>query len=234
VRFWYNAWFDLAQLGGSSEQALLNPYSQFVNAEAVGNDNIDVAIDWLQAGGVGAVIVHDKTSKEVYHDWQKPDKYEGRLEKIYNHEGDRIYRVPRRYEALARVVDSTRIHAIPVTDTQMEYDLLRKYVDVVERGPDSPVQLVQDGTDQMRLHASLQPGQSVLVQETYDPAWKAYVNGVRVPTASDALHFTLIDPGPGDHDVLLRFETPFENRAGQVIFFLTLGVVAWMLWHGRP
>jgi hypothetical protein len=233
VRFWYNTWFDIPELGGASEQGLLNPHSQFLNAEAVGNDNIDAAIEWLQAGGVGAVIVHDKTSKEVYHDWQKPDKFEGKLEKVYNHEGDRIYLVPRRYRPLARVVDAARIRAIPVTDTQIEYDQLRKYVDVVERGPESAVDLVRPGTDEIWLHARLERGQQLLVQETYDPSWKAYVNGAAVPTATDPLRFLLIDAGPGEHDVLVRFETPLENRVGQGIFFVTLAAVAWMLWHGR-
>jgi hypothetical protein len=235
VRFWYNAWFDIPQLGGSSEQGLLNPYSQYVNAEAVGNDNIDAAIEWLQAGGVGAVIVHDKMSTEVYHDWQKPDKYEGKLEKIYNNAGDRIYRVPRRWEAVARVVDAARIHAIPVSDAQMDYDTLRKYLDIVERGPDSPVQLQWDGTDQMRLHARVGAGQLMLVQETYDPAWRAYVDGRSVPApfSSDAFHFMLIDTGPGEHDVLLRFETPLENQAGKVIFFITVIAIAGLVWRAR-
>src|SRR5262249_37853144 len=68
--------------------------------------------------------------------------------------------------------------------------------------------------------------------ETYDPAWKAYVNGAIVPTATDPLHFLLIDAGPGEHDVVVRFETPLENRVGQGIFFVALAAVAWMLWHG--
>jgi hypothetical protein len=201
----------------------------------MGNDVIPAAIAWLQAGGVGCVIVHDKTSKEVYHDWQKPDKFEGSLDKIYNHEGDRIYRVPRRFEPLARVVDGAQIRALPVSDTEMEYGQLEKYVALVERGPDSPVQLTRDGTDQMRLHARLLPGQLVLVQETYDPAWKPYVDGRSspAPTFKDPLHFLLIDAGPGEHDILLRFETPLENRAGQVIFYLTLAVLAGIFWHGR-
>jgi hypothetical protein len=233
VRFWYNAWYDLPQLGGSSEQGLLNINSQHANAEAVLDDDINAAIAWLQATGVGAVIVHDKTSKEVYHDWPKPDRFEGRLEKIYNHEGDRIYRVPRRFETLARVVDAAEIRAIQPTESLMEYGLVQKYVAAVEHGPDSPVTLERHGTDEIRLHARLQRGQLLLLQETYDPAWKAYVQGKAVSTAEDGMHFLLIDAGAGDRDVLLSFETPLENRVGQVFFFLTVAAIAWMLWQGR-
>jgi hypothetical protein len=233
VRFWYNAWYDLPQLGGSSEQGLLNPNSQFANAEAVLDDDVDAGIAWLQATGVGAVIVHDKTSKEVYHDWPKPDRFEGKLEKIYNNEGDRIYRVPRRFEQLARVVDAAQIRAIAPSDSLLDYGLVRKYVDAVEHGPNSLVSLERRDTDEMRLDAQLQPGQLLLVQETYDPAWKAYVNGAAVPIARDAMHFLLIDAGTGDRDVLLRFETPLENRIGQVVFFLAVAAVAWLVWPRR-
>jgi uncharacterized membrane protein YfhO len=107
---------------------------------------------------------------------------------------------------------------------------VQKYVDAVEHGPDSPVTLQRPDTDEMRLHARLQPGQLLLVQETYDPAWKAYVNGTAVPTAQDGMHFLLVDAGAGDRDVTLRFETPLENRAGQVIFFLSVIAVGWLVW----
>ncbi len=33
--------------------------------------------------------------------------------------------------------------------------------------------------------------------------------------------FMLIDAPEGDHRIQMRFETPLENRAGQVLFVLT-------------
>ena len=47
-----------------------------------------------------------------------------------------------------------------------------------------------------------------------------------VPIAKDPVGFLLLDPGPGEHDVLLRFETPLENRVGQAISVLALLAVA--------
>ena len=139
VRFWYNAWYDLPQLGGGSEQGLLNIHSQYAYGHAVGDEDPEVCVAWLQAMGTGAVIVHDKTSQEVYHDWGKPEKFEGKLEKVYDLKGDRIYRVPRRYEALARVVDGARILSIRQSKEELDYASIKKYVDAVERGPDAPV-----------------------------------------------------------------------------------------------
>ena len=230
VRFWYNAWHDLPQLGGGSEQGLLNMNVQYAYSNAVSNDDLTVAIDWLQAMGVGAVIVHDKSSTEIYHDWQKPAKFHGKLEKIFdNQSGDRIYRVPRRDESLARVVDTAQIRAIPPSPPEIAYASLHRYVDAVEHGPNASAEVHRIDTDGMRVKAHLQPGQLLLVQETYDPAWKSYDNGRAVSIVKDPMGFLLLDPGPGDHDLLLRFQTPLENRAGTIVSALALLAIVWLV-----
>ncbi len=234
VRFWYNAWFDLPQLGGGSEQGLLNMNAQYAQASAISGDDTEIGIAWLQAMGVGAVIVHDKTSAEVYHDWGKPEKFEGKLESIYdNHAGDRIYRVPRRYESPARIVEAARILAIRSSQPIIDDGSLRKYVDVVEHGPAAPVEFQRSGTDGMQMRARLAEGQRLLVQETYDPAWRSYAEGRAVPIAKDALGFLLLNPGPGEHDLVLRFEKPLENRIGTAVTWLTLLAIAWLVWRSR-
>ena len=232
VRFWYNAWYDLPQLGGGSEQGLLNLNAQYAQANALANPDAAIGIHWLQAMGVGAVIVHDKNSAEVYHDWGQPEKFEGKLATAYdNHAGDRIYLVPRRIPALARVVDAGRIRAIQPYTREPDDAALRQYLDLVENGPDSLPNLQWLETGAMRIQTRLQPGQLLLVQETYDPAWRSYSNRRPVPIARDAIGFMLLDPGPGDHDLLLRFETPLENRIGAAMTLLSLLVIAWLVWR---
>jgi hypothetical protein len=229
VRFWYNAWYDLPQLGGGSEQGLLNVNTQWAQANAVANDDAAVSIAWLQAMGTGAVYVDDKNSTEIYHDWSKSEKFEGKLEKLYDDRtGNRIYRVPRRYDPLARVVDAARIHAIAPNSPQTDYAALHRYVDAIERGPAAPLNLHRIGTDGIRIRTQIESGQRLLVQETYDPAWRAYSVGRPVPISRDPMGFLLLDPGSGDHDILLRFETPFENRAGMVVSLMAAAAVLWM------
>jgi hypothetical protein len=82
----------------------------------------------------------------------------------------------------------------------------------------------------MRVKAEVAAGQSVLIQETWDPAWRAYVGGKHVPIRRDpVMHFMLVDTGPGTHELEVRFETPLENRVGQVLMVLSLGLVGWLL-----
>jgi hypothetical protein len=229
VRFWYNAWHDLPQLGGGSEQGLMNLNSSYAYGHVAAHETAEVPIAWLQATGTEAVIVHDATSKELYHDYVKPEKFEGVLKKLYDDgAGNRIYRVPRRHTHLARVVDSRGIRRFVLTEAEMPAEQLMAYVDTIERGPDSLVDQVWLDPRRMRIRARLRPGESVLVQETFDPYWKAYVAGRPVPVSSDVLGFQLLDPGPGDHDILLQFETPLENRIGVAAFGISALLAAWL------
>jgi len=95
-------------------------------------------------------------------------------------------------------------------------------VDVVENGPDSPVTLEREGTDAMLLRTKLSPGQAILVQETYDPAWQAWSNGQRLPLHADAMGFMVVGAPPGEDQIRLAFVMPFENRVGWVLTGISL------------
>ncbi len=211
VRFWYDAWHDLPQVGGGSEQGLMNltPYEAQWQLTA-GND---VAQDvlWMQAVGADAIIVHDQRSQEIYHDFTYPQRFQGKLEAVFDSgEGDVIYRIPRRFPDRARVVETARLRAVPEK-------ALAGYANVVEHGPDSRARLMRESTDAMLVHAMLRPGESLVVQETYDPYWRAYSDGRRLAVRKDAFGFMEVEAPPGERDVRLVFELPLENAIGRVI-----------------
>jgi hypothetical protein len=225
IRFWWDTWHDLAETGGGSEQGVLNFYVIPALWEITLGSNPEMAVRWLTALGSDAVIVTDKQSREIYHDFSFPYKFQGVLPVLYDdHQGDVIYQVPRRYPSLARVVDTARLRALqPLTQTGLE--ALRAYTAVIEEGPDSPATTAWNGTDRMRIHARVAPGQSIVVQVTYDPAWHAYLDGRALPVHKDAVDFGVIDAPPGEHDIAYIFETPLENRIGWGITLLSLAVV---------
>ena len=78
----------------------------------------------------------------------------------------------------------------------------------------------------MLLHGRLDPGQSLLVQETWDPAWQATVDGRRLPVRKDIMGFMVVDAPPGDRTVRLEFAMPLENRIGWGLTALTLLALA--------
>ena len=223
VRFWWDTWHDLAQVTGGSDQGILNSKVVPANWEILMGPKPELGVRWLTALGADAVIVSDKSSQEIYHDFTHPAKFSGVLPVLYDdHVGNVIYRVPRRYPSLARVVDRARFAALqPLQQTDL--DLLRAYTAAIEEGPDSPTSTEWRGTDAMRVHARVAAGQSILVQITYDPAWHAYAGSQALPIHRDrGADFTVIDAPPGEYDIALVFETTVENRICWVLTCLSL------------
>jgi hypothetical protein len=223
VRFWFDAWHDLAQLGGGSEQGLLDPVPQQAQWEIMGGSRSQTAILWLQALGVDVMYVPGPNSEEPYKDIQHPERFARATPLLYDDgQGNALYRIPRRYPARARVVEAARLDAQRPPRSTYDAAYLRAYVDVVENGPDSPVTLEREGTDAMRLRAKLSPGQAILVQETYDPAWQAWSNGQRLPLRADAMGFMVVEAPPGEQQIRLAFVMPVENRVGWVLTGISL------------
>jgi hypothetical protein len=233
VRFWFDAWRDLPQLGGGSDQGVLNGKVEQAQWEInLGRDGLP-SILWMQDLGVDTVFVSDEKSQEIYKDFRYPRKFEGALPVIFDdHAGNKIYRIPRRWLARARVVEAAKLNALKAPRFNDDVEYLRAYSDVVEKGPESPVILTRLSTDAMRLRAKVAAGQSVLVQESYDPAWQATSDGKPLPIHADALGMMAIDAPPGDRDIHLTFVTPTENVVGRVLTTLTLLAVLALLWIG--
>ncbi|MBL8233328.1 MAG: hypothetical protein JNL98_32830, partial [Bryobacterales bacterium] len=234
VRFWFNAWHDLAQLGGGSEQGLLNPVSMPATWHLGLNPNGEEGVIWLQCTGVDAAIVHDATSEEPYHDIQHPKKWNGVMPLVWQDgKGNFIYQVPRRYRSLARVVDAAKLDAIGPMPEDPTMDQLRMLADLLERGPDAPTSTRWETTDRLRVRATVGNGQTVFLQVTYDKPWRASSGGKEYPVRKSQLGFMRIDMPPGDHEILLEFPVPLENKVGRAVTVLTLLGVAAMLWQRR-
>jgi uncharacterized membrane protein YfhO len=146
--------------------------------------------------------------------------------------GNRIYRIPRRYLARARVVETSKMNALKAPRYNDDLEYLQAYSDVMEKGPGAPVSLTRLSTDVIKVRAKVDAGQSVVVQESYDPAWQAMSDGKLLPVHADALGMMAIDAPPGDREIQLAFVTPTENTVGRVVTVLTLLAVLALLGLG--
>jgi hypothetical protein len=231
VRFWFDTWHDLAQLGGGSEQGLLNSQVETAQWETNLGPNPKPAILWMQAMGVEALYVADKQSQEVFKDAKFPHKFDGILTVLFDDkQGNVLYKVPRRWPDRIRVVETAKLNAVKPPRFNDDVEYLEAYADVVEKGPDAPATLRRAGTDAMRAHANVGPGQSVLVQETYDPAWHAWSGGTPLVVRKDAMDMMVIDAAPGDHEISIAFLTPLENKVGRMLTLLTLAIILSLFW----
>lgn len=143
-----------------------------------------------------------------------------------------LYKVPRRYPARVRVVDTEKLNVLKPPRFNDDVEYLQAYADVLEKGPDSPATLTREGTDAMRVRARLDAGQSIVVQETYDPAWHAWSEGKPLVVRKDAMGMMAIDAPPGDREIAIAFVTPLENRVGRVVTAIALLAILALLWMG--
>jgi hypothetical protein len=233
IRFWYDAWHDLAQVGGGSEQGLLNPNTMAAVWEnTLGPDPMPGRL-WLTAFAADAVVVPDKTSQEIYHDFPNPGKFAGALPVLHDDsQGNVIYRVPRRYPGLARVVDCRAAAALGPVRHNSDVERLGAYVNVLENGPEVQPAFSWEGSDAMRIRAPVGEGQCLAVAVTYDPYWRAYAGDRRLSVRRDALGQMLVAPPAGAREVRLAFELPLENAIGRGVSCAGLAAVALLLWQG--
>ena len=230
IRYWFNAVYDDAQSDGGSSQGMLNQILPIAQYQVTQGDHVDLAIGWLEALGVDAVIVSDKTSQEIYHEFIYPQKFQGALAELYNdHKGNIIYRVPRRFPAIVRVVERESLMAAEAPRGGADRERLMRYVAVVENGPDSPTVAKWTGFDDIDVEARTSAGQAVLVQETFDPSWRAKEDGRTLRIERDPLGFMLIESPPGNHKIHLRFEMPLENRIGWMVTGITCVIATILL-----
>jgi hypothetical protein len=233
VRFWFDTWHDLAQIGGGSDQGVLNGEAEQAQWEINLGPKPEPAILWMQCMGVDAVYVSDKKSEEIFKDFVYPKKFEGALPVIYDdHQDNKVYRVPRRFPARARVVETKRFNALQQPRFNDDVEYLQAYADVIEKGPDSPATLTREGPDAMRVRASVAAGQSIVVQESYDPAWHAWIGETPLPVRKDAMGFMAVDPPAGNQEIRLAFVTPLENQVGRVVTILSMIAVALLIVAG--
>ncbi|MCC6586185.1 MAG: hypothetical protein IT168_05650 [Bryobacterales bacterium] len=225
LRFWYNAWYDLPETGGGSEQGTLNMISvsaYFAVAYMVPAADV---IAWMQAVGTDAFVLHDQRSEEVYKDVTNAHVYDGRIPVIYDDgKGNRIFEIPRKQRHIARVVNRSEVMALaPHQDGAVPMETVHAYAKAMEQGPDAPIEFTREGLEGMRVKTTLGAGQAVTVLESFDPAWRAYsASGQRLPISYDPMGFMLVDAPAGPQEITLRFETPPENRVGQALTVATL------------
>jgi len=93
--FWLNSWFDVSQVRGGVDKGSVNAnWRELAWEVREGNDG-EKAVKVLKQMEVDWLVVHTSESEEYYGDFVEPDKFEGiqGLRKIYDEQGDRIYKI---------------------------------------------------------------------------------------------------------------------------------------------
>ncbi len=146
-----------------------------------------------------------------------------------------IYGIRRLYPGIGRVVDTAKIGAIKPMYGSEDVPSLQRYVAAVESPEQGPAPVTWKSFDEFGLQARVSRGQSILLQETYDPAWHAYEENKPLPIRLEpVMNFMLVEVPEGNHQIRMRFETPAENRIGQLLFFAGLAAIVALIWRRKP
>jgi hypothetical protein len=181
----------------------------------------DIAM--LQSLGVDALVMNEANSQEIYHEPKFPRGFVGMLPVIYDRDGDIIYRIPRR-PGLARVVDEQRIaHLQEIPWSNEDGDQLRAYADTLEV-IDTPAEYQRPAIDEIETAAVTAQDQSVLVQESFDPGWRAWVDGTRAKIEIDIMGFMRVRTSPGSHRIRFVYRPTAEALIAAAVSVVSLMV----------
>jgi hypothetical protein len=231
---WWNYNADVQQLYGGTEHRTPNSSFPAAMYQILNGDSAEWAILWMQALGTDAVIVPKANSHDVFRPYKHPDKFSG-LPKLFDDgRGNVMYRVPRRYPALARVVETAGMQSLrSIAERPEQIERLQAYVDAVERGPASEPSTEWLNPELLRVRAHTDPGQSVLVQINWDPVWRAYENDRQQKLSMDAAGFILVEVPPGDHELYLVYRTRRKPLITAAISLLTFSGLILFAMRGR-
>ena len=162
--------------------------------------------------------------------FRKPPKKfrEAGLPALYDDShGTVVYQIPRIHPGLARrSVDSAAIGRLLPIRTGDDLDRLTSYSAAVEnpgaiKSLNRLARIRRAGYSELPSKARRE---SILLQETWDPAWHAYDNGKELPVRVDpAMGFMLIDVAEGAHNIQYALRKRHSrNRFGQGLFVLTV------------
>jgi hypothetical protein len=234
VRFWWNGWFNEAQIGGGSEQGLINFDLMKLYWSLVLGNEPRAAFLWLQATGNDLIVMNDARSQLPIQDFEFPHRFEGTLPVVFDDgNGNWIHEIPRRWRSLARVVRLAEVQTLlPVREGE-DVERLSAYVQALEQGPDSPALTRWRNPRTLQIDATIAAGQAVAVLVSYDASWRARAGGREFAVERDVLGQVRILAPPGRHEIELYWETPRENQIGRILFAVSVLVFAWLCWRGR-
>jgi len=217
VGTWFNVFTDNPQLSSGHdpfspnwtiEIAVYTIYS----GQNAGERDAWYSTEWLKAYGCQAITVPGPHSREEYHPFRNPRKFDGVLPLLWHEEDDSIYGVPQRSSSLAHVVPAEAVVRRPPING-LDIDEVARFVEAL----DNPALPLADFAwqTQSRAHiaADVHPGQAVAVQVTYDPGWIATANGRPAAITRDGIGLLTLHPQcDGRCEIDLTFEGGAERR----------------------
>ena len=231
--FLYNVFTDNPQFQGGHIQFAVNPFIPGVVFQIQSARSAEVSVLWLKAFGAHAISVSGPKSTDAYKAFADPRKFDGVLPLLWREGDDAIYEVPSRSPSLAHVipaaavVERTPIHGLDIEPVE-------PYVAALDDSRYPLATFQWQGMSEAEIRATVDRGQVIAVQVTYDPGWEAYANGKRQPVRGDAIGLMVIDPDcHGPCDILLRYTGGIDSVVTRAMSLAAMLAAVAFGWLGR-
>jgi hypothetical protein len=231
--FLYNVFTDNPQFQGGHIQFATNRFVPGAVYQIQSSGGTEVSVMWLKAFGTHAIAVSGPKSTDAYKAFANPRKFEGVLPLLWREGDDAIYEVPSRPASLAHVIPAAAVvKRRPIHGLDIEP--VEPYVAALE-DPRYPLATFQwKGMGEAEIRATVERGQVVAVQVTYDPGWEAYANGRRQPIREDAIDLMVIEPEcHGPCEISLRYTGGQDRVVTRAMSLAAMLVALAFGWLGR-
>jgi hypothetical protein len=204
---------DIPQLSGGHEPSATN-FRAIEAAHYIYKTDAPLSILWLKSFGARAVTVPGPGSTEYFKPFVDPLKFEGMLPVLWRENDDTIYGIPSPAHSLAYAIALADVVPVGI-DLEGNPSPLVRFVAAIESAEATSLRWIN--RHEVRIIASLRAGQAVAVQITYDPGWRATVNGVSAGIKHDGLGLMVLQPAClGNCEIHLIYDGGSELRATQV------------------
>lgn len=220
--FYLNLFTRVPQLRGALDQAATNRWWNHASYQLLTGDDSVVAADLVRAMNLNYVIVTTAASKNVYHDYRFPEKFAS-WEKVYEAEGDIVYRSGLAVPGLAQLADGSVYPTLRKPKTAIDQPAIRAYADWVDRNsrPVDAFEWLDNGRARIRVDPSA--GEIVSVQVTYDRGWRASDGRKQLKIRRDVLDNLVIEPAAaGPQEIVLEYRKPWFVWLGYAITLATV------------
>jgi len=227
TRFWFNAFADNPQLGGGFDQGRSNPAIAGVTYAIPylqGNGPDTVAL--LKAYGVRAVAVGGKGSRDAYRDYNDPEKFAGVVPEVWRDGSDAIYEIPGT-GSLAHVVRKEEL----VIGSLFDWPALRLFAAGLDRN-DGHAQMNWNGPNHASIQVELTKPEVVSVQVSWDPGWRASLNGAALAIHHDALGLMVLEPNcEGRCAIDLVYDGGVQGKIADLLCITGFGVCGYLIFR---
>jgi len=226
--FWLNWFFpQVQQVRGGVDEASTNPFWAAASYQIREGEKGLMTALWLQALRTPYIVVHDKDSKEAYHDFSHPDKFgEFFTKKFDNQKGDQIFETSN--AEMARIVKKSSFAGLKGLKDGADYYGLNEYVVWLDYDRSRTPAVSWQSSSEVEVKVKgLKDDEGISLGITWDSGWnvkcQTHSTKCQVEIKKDPVGNIFIDPKVnGDVEIFLKHSPRIDNWLGYAISLLTV------------